>query len=44
MGFSPQKDAPDTLMGDGVVLRSNEPAVIDFEPLVVELGLGWPEE
>jgi hypothetical protein len=44
MGFSPEKDAPDAIMGDGVVLRSNEPAVLASEPSVIELGLGWPEK
>jgi hypothetical protein len=44
MGFSPQADAPDAIMGDGVVLRSDEAAVLASRPAVVELGIGWPEE
>jgi hypothetical protein len=43
MDFAPQQDAPDALMGDGVMLDSNDPAVRASRPVVTQLGLTWPD-
>ena len=43
MGFSTEAAGPDRIMGDGVVLRSDDRDIKAARPTVIDIGIGWPE-
>lgn len=42
--FSPTGPTPDRLMGDGAEINSDDADLAASQPVVAEIGIGWPQE